>query len=129
MPSQQSNLRLQQVLLEVKNIDLSLALYTEKLGFKLHYDFSPEYAVVLTPNKVQIGLMPNRVRKGRKMLRGQPVALEFGVDNVDRWYRKLRSLGTRFSEAPKDRPWGEREARFKDPDGYGLVISSPTKKP
>lgn len=127
MPSSKAGLRLHQVLLQVKDVERSRDFYAKKLGFRVLYDFSPEYVAVLTPNKLQIGLHPVRSARSRPKIGNQPAGLEFEVDNVDVWYRRLRKWGIRFSEKPKD-SWGEREARFSDPDGYRLAISSPAKK-
>ena len=127
MRTRQAGLRLHQVLLQVKDVERSKEFYTRKLGFKLLYDFSPEYIAVLTPNKLQIGLHPFKGGRSRQRSKNQAAGIEFEVDNVDVSYRRLRKLGIRFSEKPKD-SWGEREARFTDPDGYRLAISSPAKK-
>ena len=58
MRPRQNGLRLHQVLLQVKDVERSKEFYTRKLGFKVLYDFSPEYVAVLTPNRLQIGLHP-----------------------------------------------------------------------
>ena len=50
--------RLHQVLLQVKDVQRSRDFYTKKAGFKVLYDFSPEYVAVITPNRLQIGLHP-----------------------------------------------------------------------
>ena len=123
----QSGLRLHQVLLQVKDLERSKEFYTSKLGFKVLYDFSPKYVAVLTPNKLQIGLHPFESGRSWRGPMNQTAGIEFEVDNVDFSYRQLRKRGIRFSEKPKD-SWGEREARFTDPDGYRLAISSPAKK-
>ncbi|TMI20746.1 VOC family protein [Candidatus Bathyarchaeota archaeon] len=47
-----------QVLLQVKDVQRSRDFYTKKAGFKVLYDFSPEYVAVITPNRLQIGLHP-----------------------------------------------------------------------
>jgi len=60
MRRRQPGLRLHQVLLQVKDVERSKEFYTRKLGFKVLYDFSPEYVAVLTPNKLQVGLHPTR---------------------------------------------------------------------
>jgi len=127
MRRRQPGLRLHQVLLQVKDVERSKEFYTRKLGFKILYDFSPEYVAVLTPNKLQIGLHPFQGGRSRPRSKNQTAGMEFEVDNVDLCYRRLRKLGVRFSEKPKD-SWGEREARFSDPDGYRLAISSPAEK-
>jgi catechol 2,3-dioxygenase-like lactoylglutathione lyase family enzyme len=118
---------LHQVILQVKDVERSRDFYTKKLGFKVLYDFSPKYLAVITPNKLQIGLHPFPEGNRRRRLRDQTAGIEFEVDNVDFWYRTLRKRGIRFKEKPKD-SWGEREARFTDPDGYRLAISSRAKK-
>src|SRR2546426_3062532 len=97
MRRRQPGLRLHQVLLQVKDVERSKEFYTRKLGFKVLYDFSPEYVAVLTPNKLQIGLHPFQIGHRRQRSRNQPAAIEFEVDNVDLWYRRLRKLGIRFS--------------------------------
>lgn len=122
-----AGLRLHQVLLQVKDVERSREFYTKKLGFKVLYDYSPRYLAVITPNKLQIGLHPFRGSSRRPGIKDRTAGIEFEVDNVDLWYRTLRKRGIKFSQKPKDF-WGEREARFTDPDGYQLEISSPAKK-
>ena len=127
MRPSKSGLHLHQVLLQVKDIERSKEFYTKKLGFKVLYDFSPKYVAVLTPNKLQIGLHPFQGSRSRQRSRIQPAGMEFEVDNVGSWYQRLRKRGIKFSEKPRN-SWGEREARFTDPDGYRLAISSRAPK-
>ncbi len=117
-------IRLHQVILRVKDVKRSKEFYTKKLGFKVKYDFSPEYLAVVTPNKLQIGFHLGKTSETRKSRRDQPVGIEFEVDDVDALYGRLRKLGVKFIEKPTN-AWGEREARFVDPDGYRLAISGP----
>jgi catechol 2,3-dioxygenase-like lactoylglutathione lyase family enzyme len=127
MHPSKDGLRLHQILLQVKDVERSRDFYTKKLGFTVLHDFSPEYLAVITPNQLQIGLHPFRGGSRRPGTRDQTAGIEFEVDNVDLCYRTLRKRGIRFNEKPKD-SWGEREARFTDPDGYRLAISSPARK-
>jgi len=126
MPRKKAGLRLHQVLLQVRDVERSREFYTKKLGFRVLYDYSPEYLALITANKLQIGLHPSKKPVSKTRSVEKPVGVEFEVDNVDSWYQRLRKRGVRFSERPKT-TWGEREARFKDPDGYRLAISSPVK--
>ena len=126
MPSKKG-MHLHQVVLEVKDVDRSREFYTETLGFKILYDFSPRYLAVVTPNKLQIGFHPQDNRRSRASSKNRTVGIEFEVDNVDSWYQRLKRLGVRFTDKPKD-AWGEREARFRDPDGYRLAISCQVSK-
>ncbi|TMI18904.1 VOC family protein [Candidatus Bathyarchaeota archaeon] len=89
--------------------------------------FLPNTLPFITPNRLQIGLHPFPRGSRRPGIGERTAGIEFEVDNVDFWYRTLRKRGVKFSEKPKD-SWGEREARFTDPDGYRLAISSPAKK-
>ena len=123
MPGRKKGMQLHQVLLEVKDVERSGEFYTKTLGFKLLYDFSPRYLAVITPNKLQIGFHPRERGVAPGHSKNRTVGMEFEVDNVDSWYQKLKRLGVRFIDKPKN-AWGEREARFLDPDGYRLAISS-----
>jgi len=127
MPSRKKGMHLQQVLLEVKDVERSKQFYTKTLGFKLLYDFSPEYLAVGTPNKLQIGFYPAKSGRAPPASKGRPAAMEFEVDSVDTWYNRLKKKGVRFVQKPKNE-WGEREARFLDPDGFRLAISGPIPK-
>src|SRR2546425_9778973 len=126
MAGKKTGLQLNQVLFQVRDVERSREFYTEKLGFKLFADFSPEYVAVITPNRLQIGFYPSKGRVHRLTDKEKPAAIEFEVDNADTWYQRLRKRGVRFSGRPKTE-WGEREARFKDPDGFTLAISSPVR--
>jgi catechol 2,3-dioxygenase-like lactoylglutathione lyase family enzyme len=126
MPRTIKGMHLHQVLLQVRDVERSREFYTKKLGFRVLYDYSPHYLAVVTPNRLQIGLHPFEKSIGKTTTKEKSAGIEFEVDNVDSWYQKLKKRGVRFSERPRD-SWGEREARFKDPDGYTLAISSPVK--
>jgi catechol 2,3-dioxygenase-like lactoylglutathione lyase family enzyme len=109
----------------VRDARRSKDFYVKKLGFKLKTD-AGEFVSVLTPNKFPIGLhMPHKGHKHR--VHPDSFQLEFDVDNVDAWYKFLKKKGVRFTQKPKDRPWKEREAELRDPDGHILVISSPVR--
>ncbi len=49
--------------------------------------------------------------------------LAFLTENVDALHAQLLRKGIDFLCAPTDRPWGERTAYFKDPDGYLIEIA------
>ena len=55
---------------------------------------------------------------------GRGVVLDFMIPNVDDTYRTLLERGVIFEHEPMDFPWGLRTAKFKDPAGYTLAISS-----
>ncbi len=109
----------------VRDTRRSKDFYVEKLGFKLKTD-AGEFVSILTPNKFPIGL--HTPHKGHiHKVAPNSFQLEFAVDDVDAWYKRLKKKGVRFSQRPKNTPWKEREAELKDPDGHTLIISSPVR--
>ncbi len=67
-----------------------------------------------------------------RLARGQPlsrstVEIHLEVNDVDEVYSSLRSRGVKFEEAPTNRPWGNRSANFKDPEGYVVEIVGPLR--
>src|SRR5438094_10351704 len=101
MRRRQPGLRLHQVLLQVKDVERSKEFYTRKLGFKVLYDFSPEYVSVLPPNRLQIGLHPVQDRTRRQRRRNQAAGIVIAVDSVDLRYQRLRKRRIRMSGKPE----------------------------
>ncbi len=97
----------------------------KRLGLKKTYGDN-DYVSVKAPNGVTLGLH----KASSKSVKPSGTAYYFRVDDVDEWYDWLRNKGVRFSKRPKDQPWGDRTAGFKDPDGYQLALHGPlaTKK-
>ncbi len=118
-------LTLNLMLFYVKDIKRSKDFYVKKLGFKKTYG-DEDYVSVKAPNGVTLGLH----NAPRKTVRPSGSEYYFRVDDVDVWYDRLRNKGVKFSQRPKDQPWGDRTAYFKDPDGYQVALHGPlaTKK-
>lgn len=56
----------------------------------------------------------------------EPVDLgTFQVGDVDGFLETLRAAGHAVVAEPTDTPWGVREASIRDPEGNGLLITSP----
>jgi len=60
--------------------------------------------------------------------KGLGLFIYIGVDNVDEYFKLLKSRDIKYSSEPRDWPWGKREFVVRDPDGYKLVFFSPIKK-
>jgi uncharacterized glyoxalase superfamily protein PhnB len=58
-------------------------------------------------------------RAGGKL--GATVHFYMSVDNLDEEIVRLRGAGVTFS-GPKSQPYGLREVRFRDPDGYSWMV-------
>lgn len=56
--------------------------------------------------------------------RGLGVEIVLEVDDVDALHRRVVASGHEIFEPPQVRPWGLRDFRIADPDGYYLRITS-----
>ena len=54
----------------------------------------------------------------------QNICLTFTVDDIDKAYEKLLSLGARIIEPPAKRPWGAINMSFYDPDNNMVYLRS-----
>ena len=54
----------------------------------------------------------------------QNICLAFTVDDIDKEYEKLLSLGARIIEPPAKRPWGMINMSFYDPDNNIVYLRS-----
>ncbi len=50
------------------------------------------------------------------------ISLAFTVDDVDKEYQRLLSLGVHIIDAPKLQPWGAKNMHFCDPDGNHIYF-------
>ena len=54
----------------------------------------------------------------------QNICLAFTVDDIDKEYEKLLSMGARIIEPPVKRPWGAINMSFYDPDNNIVYLRS-----
>ena len=54
----------------------------------------------------------------------QNICLAFTVDDIDKEYEKVLSLGARIIEPPAKRPWGVINMSFYDPDNNIVYLRS-----
>lgn len=52
------------------------------------------------------------------MRRGLGVEIVLEVEGLDTMYRRVVASGYPVFEPPQERPWGLRDFRIVDPDGY-----------
>jgi len=57
-------------------------------------------------------------------VRGAGVEIVLEVDDLDVAHAAVRSAGHMLAEEPADRPWGLRDFRLADPDGYYIRITA-----
>ena len=58
-------------------------------------------------------------------VRGAGVEIVLVVDDLDTALAAVHAAGHALAEPPQDRPWGLRDFRLTDPDGYYLRITTP----
>lgn len=59
--------------------------------------------------------------------RGTGVEISIQVADVDAEHIRAKTAGLTIVKGIQDRPWGARDFRVADPDGYFLRITSPLK--
>ena len=116
----------------VEDMEASIAFYTRVLAFDLERHEPGDYAS-LRRGSVVFGLGP--VAKlpekggyfGRDIAtrrRGLGVEIVLEVDDVEGWRDRVVASGHPIFEPLLDRPWGLRDFRIADPDGYYLRVTS-----
>ena len=117
----------------VADVDASARFYSEALGFCVERH-EGDYAH-LRRGDAELGLaavarLPDRdpgggfTRGGVARGRGAGVEIVLEVDDLTRAAAEVEAAGYSLVEAPQDRPWGLRDFRVKDPDGYYLRVTS-----
>jgi len=58
--------------------------------------------------------------------RGAGVEIVLEVDDLETALAAVRAAGHPVADEPRDRPWGLRDFRLTDPDGYYLRLTTPS---
>jgi catechol 2,3-dioxygenase-like lactoylglutathione lyase family enzyme len=113
----------------VADLDRSAGFYVEVLGFRVERNDPGYVAVRRGSATIGIGLMsglpaahPILSRSGERG--GLGVELVIEVPDVDALYRSVVASGWPVATPPGDRPWGLRDFRLLDPDGYYVRVTS-----
>ncbi|CAN5834566.1 hypothetical protein BH24ACT3_BH24ACT3_02460 [soil metagenome] len=116
----------------VTDLDASRRFYTEVLGFtpapKGDATYLPLTLGALTLSIQDSAALPPGHHFDRASLagrRGVGVELVLEVDDLAASYRRLLDSGWPRYESIVDRPWGLRDFRVIDPDGYYLRVNEP----
>jgi predicted enzyme related to lactoylglutathione lyase len=108
------------LLLEVNNLEDSLAFYHRQLGFtvvEVHRQSEPPMAT-LRAGSLRLTL----VQQPETMLRrGRGVHFFLGVEDVDGYCTAIRNNGVEAS-SPAEEGWGGRFITVQDPDKYRLFF-------
>jgi lactoylglutathione lyase len=116
----------------VDDIDASIRFYEHALGFRLtrreaDYGSLERESAVLGLGSIDklpaAGSGPGFTRAGLAGRRGAGVEIVLEVSDVEAALQAVLSAGVQPVEPLRDRPWGLRDFRVVDPDGYYLRIT------
>ena len=114
--------------LTVKELQKSVAWYRDVVGFTVDQEHERDgktVAVSLKAGAVQMVLTQDDGARGMDRVKGAGMSLQITTaQNVDEIASRIRSSGEKLLREPTDMPWGARVFRFRDPDGFILVIST-----
>lgn len=104
-----------------RDIDGAMRFYLEVLGFEVvrdERDADPPYLAMLRDH-VRLGAVA-RSPVPEPGVRRPPTGVELvlEVDDLDAEHARISATGWPLSEDLTERPWGLRDFRLLDPDGY-----------
>jgi catechol 2,3-dioxygenase-like lactoylglutathione lyase family enzyme len=115
----------------VKSVPESKDFYQDILGFDV-ISYEPEGYTVLRRDDIQIALEleaqlssshPLKPQTGEAVGRGIEIVLE--VVDLEVAYLQARDSGWTLASPLQQQPWGLRDFRIVDPNGFYLRITSP----
>lgn len=116
------------MVLVVDDLDRSLAFYVGLLGLPLGHRVGP-YAQLAT-GRTRLALyerhaMAETLKAPLRApdLEAPGFEVGFKVEDVDAAYEELLEAGVRGVVEPTTRPWGQRTAYLRDPDGHLVELA------
>ena len=115
----------------VEDMEATTSFYTRVLPFALERHEAGNYASLRSESAIlgigPIAKLPEGEGYFRRDIsshrRGLGVEIVLEVDDVDRWHNRAMASGYPILEPLQERPWGLRDFRLADPDGYYLCIT------
>jgi lactoylglutathione lyase len=116
------------VVLIVADLDRSLAFYVDLLGLPPGHRSGPFAQLATGTARVSLYQRDAMAETlGRSLRPPDPDApgfeLGFLVDDCDRAYHEVVNAGAKPAVPPADRPWGQRTAYVRDPDGHLVELA------
>ena len=115
--------------LTVRDLPASVAWYRDVVGFAVereHVRDGETIAVSLRAGDVRLLLTQDDGARGADRARGEGISLQLTTDRdtIDAVAERITTAGGVLDTPPTDAPWGPRVTRFRDPDGFKLVLLS-----
>ncbi|HTK06858.1 MAG TPA: VOC family protein [Ktedonobacteraceae bacterium] len=108
--------------LQVRNLSVSRAFYTEMLGLIVDPRFDTPGVVAFDTSTIPFALSQATVNLDEVAQPGLGVALWLDCDQVDALCANLEAAGVTIIKPPSDGPFG-RHFVFADPDGYRITAN------
>jgi catechol 2,3-dioxygenase-like lactoylglutathione lyase family enzyme len=114
----------------VEDLDRALRFYVDVLGMQLNHRSGPYAQLATGATRLAFyerGAMEETLGTTLDAPAENAPAFELGffVANVDTAYAELVVLGATAVTPPADRPWGQRTAYVRDPDGNLVELVQP----
>lgn len=107
--------------------------YRDVLGFEVTGEFGDDGSYVELRNGDAIIGVQREDAVAHRLPEGDPAAFRsppagaeivLEVDDVEAYHERVGASGHPVADVLEERPWGERDFRLRDPDGYYLRITS-----
>ena len=128
---------LQRVAVVVSDRERAIGFYRDVLGLELRVRDEETGYVELSRGKgaAALSLVVPRPEWGEpfyseaRVRMGTRTGIAFRTDSVPALQLRLKNVGARVTEGPRDHPWGGRTLRFVDPDGNEFLAFEGTSRP
>jgi len=119
--------RLDYTILVVEDLDRALAFYAGILGIPIHHRSDPYAQLVTGTTRLALYTRAALARSlGRELTPPDPESptteLGFVVADVDAAFATFTARGADGPVPPTDRPWPQRTAWLRDPDGHWIEL-------
>jgi uncharacterized glyoxalase superfamily protein PhnB len=118
--------------LAVRNMKQTIQFYRDSLGFKMGMAFpdadNPEYADLSKDGMVIMFIQAKNVGIGSREKLGVGVNMYMQIDgDIDEYCNELKNKGVKIVVDIKDEPYGIRDFRIEDINGYKLTFNQVSK--
>ena len=115
----EGNMKIGEVCLLTNNVPRLASFYGQLLG--VEESSSDETHQFVLAGETALTVYNDGTEKNNQ---NQNICLAFTVDDMDKAYEKVLSLGARIIEPPAKRPWGAINMSFYDPDNNMVYLRS-----